>query len=94
MLLSVSKNVLEKNIYLPLRECKAMLSNSFNNLSKVFSLLTFFGTRPPPYQLCTWISCNAWILLYIRDMDIIDHVDVALGPLACHSRGARPLCLS
>ncbi|XP_023337429.1 RCC1-like G exchanging factor-like protein [Eurytemora carolleeae] len=33
-MLSVSKNVLEKNINLPLRECKAMLSNSFNNHSK------------------------------------------------------------
>ena len=45
-----------------------------------------FLTPPTPSnQFCTWIL----------DMDIIDHVAAALGPLACPSRSARPRkCLS
>ena len=50
----------------------------------VISQYTIFGPpSPPSYQICIHGS-------HLYHIDIIGHVAAAPGPLACHSRSARP----
>ena len=58
------------------------LSQAFKISAFGIFLMNDFWTPPPPINFVHGS--------YMFDMDIIDHVAAALGPVACPSRSSRP----